>query len=498
MYKSYFLKANKNECISDLLKRSDIPFSMPCGGNHKCGKCVVYIRGRVPFAPTCVPNCPSGFEKCLACSTYASGDIEIMIPYQAEDKILLDDASADNNETEFLEEIGASFDIGTTTVAGFLYLKGSKEPIASLGKTNSQQKFGEDVISRISYSNQNSPEQLRTAICNQVSEMMLEMLKKAGVSYNKETQGKDIKLCITGNTTMLYLLYGYSPKELGAAPYHAEHLFGEHACIEIPEFEKASIYIPPCVSAYVGADITCGLLAAGLIKRPNNTLLLDIGTNGEMALWHDGEIVCASTAAGPAFEGADISMGSRARNGAIDKVKSNFNNIDYTTIGDEKPASICGSGLVDAIRTFLEMGYIDKTGAITNRAEDPIEIGDSGISISQNDMRQFQMAKAAIRAGIKLLCKECSIIEDDISEILLCGGFGNYINIESAEKIGLLPKGAVNKTIILGNASGAGASILLKDKNAIKEVENIIKKSRVYELIKSPEFTNIYIENMNF
>lgn len=529
MYKTYLLNSNKNESISDLLKRSDIPFSMPCGGNHKCGKCLIYIKGdispiskseeelllnydddwrQVSFAPNGVKNEPvsncieetetsDGFDKRLACFTSVSGEVEIKIPYQSGEKILLD-SDLKHNDTIFLDDIGASFDIGTTVVAGFLYLKGSKEPVVSLGKTNSQQKFGADVISRISYSNEASPYKLRDAICNQISEMMFEMFESAGIKYSRDTKGEGIELCITGNTTMLYLLYGYSPKELGIAPYHAEHLFGEYASLEIPGFEKAEIYIPPCISAFIGADITCGILASELVARPNNTLLIDVGTNGEMALWHDGEIVCASTAAGPAFEGADISMGSRARNGAIDKVKSNFNNMDYSTIGNENPTSICGSGLVDAIRTFLEMGYIDKTGAITNRATDPIEIGDSGISISQNDIRQFQMAKAAIRAGIKLLCKECNITEDDISEILLCGGFGNYINVESAEKIGLLPKGAASKTKVLGNASGAGASILLKDKNAIVEVEKIAKKSRVYELIKSPDFTNVYVENMNF
>ena len=281
-------------------------------------------------------------------------------------------------------------------------------------------------------------------------------------------------------------------------PFTPVSLFGGEYDIGLPGFERCLAYLPPCISAYVGADITCGILASGLTDLPDDTLLIDVGTNGEMALWHNNALYCCSTAAGPAFEGANISMGSRAVPGAIDAVHWQDGQIQYSVLNGAAAQSICGSGLIDALYAFTLAGDVLPNGRIRPGAPSPLPIGDSSVYITQQDIRLFQMAKGAIRAGAALLCAHCGLEEDALSGILLCGGFGSSMDPYSAEKTGLLPAGAAARTRAVGNVAGAGACLLLTSPALRNKVDTLCSLSQVHELSTDPAFLRAYMKAMAF
>ncbi|MEG1442547.1 MAG: ASKHA domain-containing protein, partial [Oscillospiraceae bacterium] len=252
-------------------------------------------------------------------------------------------------------------------------------------------------------------------------------------------------------------------------------------------------YLPRCISAYVGGDITTAILASGMLNT-KTSFLVDIGTNGEMALWHNGELVCCSTAAGPAFEGAGISMGTLAISGAINKVYIDEDKIKYTTIDNEKPIGICGTGLIDAIACMVSSGILEESGYL----EESFKIGDSGISISSSDVREVQLAKSAIRAGIDTLLDSCKISYDDIENFYIAGGFGSYIDKNSAAEIGLIPTEILDKVKIMGNGAGSGAIMILLSNANLSESERIAKMAQTIELSNSPIFMEKYIDAMMF
>ncbi|MCK9217537.1 MAG: ASKHA domain-containing protein, partial [Firmicutes bacterium] len=274
----------------------------------------------------------------------------------------------------------------------------------------------------------------------------------------------------------------------------------------------SKIYLSPCISAYIGADLVCAVLVSDMLNKEECSLLVDIGTNGEMALYHNGGIKCCSTAAGPVFEGVGIELGSSAIEGAISSVYFNKrnNSIDYKTINDKKPIGICGTGIIDTVSVFLSQGIIDNTGKILkkghNFSQHIIEVNSqlafkfdkSDIYITQKDIRQIQLAKGAIAGGINALLIESGVSAQDIDRFYICGGFGSYINLDSAENIGLIPKGMKSKTEILGNAALYGASSIILDNNNIKECAKIVEKSDYIELSAGTVFADEYISSMSF
>ncbi len=409
---------------------------------------------------------------------------------------------------------GIAIDIGTTTMAAYLYSLENGDFTGVVSELNNQKQFGADVISRINYAQteEKGLSRLNIVLVNQLNELIEKLCKEHALKTN------DIyMITLAGNTTMMHFLMGLDPINIGKLPFipvsTEMHDFpAAELGIKINKFGHALCL--PSVSAYIGADIIAGLLACKLRTEDEISLLIDIGTNGEMVLGNKERMISCSTAAGPAFEGANIRFGTGGISGAIDAVSIMDGKVSFTTIDQKDPVGICGSGIVDAVAQMLKNDIIDETG----RFYDDDEIMVSGelaerlfefegikafriideICITQKDVREIQNAKAAIAAGISTLIKKYHIMPNDVKKIYLAGGFGNYLNVESAMAIGLLPKLSLENVIPSGNTAGAGASMCLLSHKYIEEAEEIKKLVEYIELTTDPGFTNEYIDNMIF
>jgi len=468
--------AYPGELLSDMLHREHVNIHFPCGGNHTCGKCKVLVEGELSeISPS--ENALMNEEDIkngirLACFARAMGDVKIYLS-----KVLSSQIMTHGTVTLTINEpmmapgyFGVAIDIGTTTVVCKLYDSLGDE-LAVTSELNRQQRFGADVISRINHGILNQNDVISMSIVEQIEEMLLLLSDEAKILRNQITHA-----VVTGNTTMMHFFAGIDPRGIGFAPFIPASLFDTwHKEI----LRGIDVYIPRCVSAYVGADLVCCVLASNMIEKKDKALIVDIGTNGEMAIFSDGELHCCSTAAGPAFEGAGISHGSVASTGAISHVNYDEQTclVKYETIDGASPKGICGSGVVDAIAMLYDNGAMLPNGRLESdghpleammHENDELEFvfPDSSIAITQGDIRKIQLAKAAILGGITTLTEACGINSDEIDVIYLCGGFGSFLNLSAAETIGLIPKESKSRTVVLGNAAVMGASMLLLDKNA--------------------------------
>ena len=420
---------------------------------------------------------------------------------------------------------GIAFDVGTTTVAGYLVDLNTGEELSAVAKANPQIIYGDDVISRIGFAQKQKEnlEILQRKIVNILNEIIKENAQKAGVNTNNI-----YKISIAGNTCMHHLLLGLNPSYIAPSPYIP--VIKENLNLKAKDIPKlvleptADVYILPNISAFVGADIVAGILAICMWKNEKISLFIDLGTNGEIVLGSKRKMWTCSTAAGPAFEGARISSGMRAAEGAIDKVKMDNKSITYRVIKDGKVRGICGSGLIDLIAELIKLGLIDKSGKLIDRKEcDPnlseeikkrIINGQKGnkfllvkgketengksIYLTQRDIREVQLAKAAIFAGIKILLKEVNIPQEDIQKILLAGAFGNFIDKKSAIRIGLIPYLPLEKIESVGNAAGRGAEITLLSEKTREICEKISKDIKYIELSSRADFQEEFVEAMFF
>ena len=420
---------------------------------------------------------------------------------------------------------GMAFDIGTTTVVGYLIDLGSGEELSAVAKTNPQIIHGDDVISRIEFVQRQKDglEKLQKEIVITLNEIIRETTQKAEIDKNNIYE-----TVIVGNTCMHHLFLGLNPIHLAPSPYIP--VIKESLSLKVKDIPglslnpTANIYLLPNISAFVGADILAGILSTSMWKEDKTILLVDLGTNGEVVLGSKGELWACSAAAGPAFEGARISSGMRAAEGAIDKVKIDNKFINYKVIEDGKVRGICGSGLIDLIAELLKLGLINKSGKLIGREEGNSELseeirkriikGQKGnkfllvkgketengkpLYLTQRDIREVQLAKAAIFAGIKILLKEVNIPLEDIQEILLAGAFGNFIDKKSAVRIGLLPNLPLKKIESVGNAAGRGAEIALCSNKMRELSQEISKKVKYVELSSRPDFQEEFIKAMIF
>ncbi len=417
---------------------------------------------------------------------------------------------------------GISIDIGTTTIAAYLIdmLTGKKMDVFST--LNPQKIYGADVVTRIESTNSSSDTQadMTRLVVNCVNKAIRHFITKFSLSKS------DIYTVVfAGNTTMLHFLINTSARNIAIAPFipvflDKLELKPEELGIHINK--NGRIVLIPGISAYVGADIVAGIIASDIHKDDKICLLIDIGTNGEMVLAVKGKLYACSTAAGPAFEGANIRNGVGGISGAIDHVKLE-GEIFYTTIDGAKPLGICGSGIIDLIAQMIKTGVVDVTGRIVDEDElfgDNVKLAsylteingqsaftileekltDCGtdISITQKDIRELQNAKAAIAAGIKILYEKAGVPLDKIDKVYLAGGFGSYISIESALIIGLLPKELEGKIEAIGNSAGEGAVQCLISEKLLTKAGKISKSVNYIELSACPEFMDLYVENMLF
>ena len=474
--REYVLQTDKSIRLAEAIRKVRPDFAMPCGGKGTCGKCAVLVKGDLApidaeetalLEQTSKPEAPAGYCWRLACHADLLCSCSLML--DAPDEAL-------TQLTSIKTPCAAAVDIGTTTVCYRIYDSKTRSLLFSDSVYSRQAGFGADVVSRIDYANTHGVKPLTQAILRQLNELIGSLPLDSMV--------------ITGNTTMLHLFAGLPPKSLGVAPFTPVSLFGR-----LLPFKKTEAYLPACISTYVGADITCGILATELTKENKNRLLVDVGTNGEMALCADGRRLCCATAAGPAFEGAQISMGMPFKQGAIDKAEWANDRLHCRVIGNGPALGLCGTGLISVIFRLLEHDLIDETGRL---AIDPFPLGDSGVFISQQDVRNVQLAKAAIRAGIETLLHEAALTYKDIDTLLLCGGFGASLNPHEAAGIGLIPLELAGKTVAAGNAALEGAARLLFDSAAREEARQIAASFTEISLSSSPYFSERYIDEMMF
>ncbi len=394
-------------------------------------------------------------------------------------------------------------DIGTTTLAGYLMKADSGKICAKVSRVNPQTVFGADVITRADYGLEHGIQELTQAIREAVRELAGDAAKAAGI-----VPRQIFLAAIAGNTCMHHLFLGISPEALVKAPYSPvvrESMELEEQEISIGIHPQGKIRMLPNLAGFVGADTSACLLAAEFDRREQVTLLLDIGTNGEMVLGTRERAFACSTAAGPAFEGAKISCGMRGAAGAIDHVWLEDGNIRYSVIGKEKPTGICGSGLLDAAAVFLECGILDSSGVFAGETKGQKKAylyrganEDESICLTQKDISELQLAKAAIAAGIRILCEKLQIRPEEIEKVLIAGAFGSYMNPASACRIGLLPGVRPERIEAVGNAAGEGARLAAVSRSEWKRCCRMAKKIGFVELAAEDEFSDLFVEELEF
>lgn len=483
------LRVEKGSNLLSVLQSNDVKIYAPCAGNGTCSKCKVRIKGHGTV---------------LSCQYVLHEDITVFVPGKLEMEVLVSQY-AHTLSVPFLPDrtammsaypLGLAIDVGTTTIAFYQVnlITGVLNGIRSA--VNHQVIFGADVISRIGYCGENKGgiSKLQKTIIKQINEYL-----QLFAEENNVDPGFFTKIMIAGNNTMLHLIRGIDPTPLAMAPFTPE--FTDHIMLDASELgllchPDAEVNLLPSVSAYVGADIMAGIASLS-DKGEKPYLFIDIGTNGEMALVSKEKIWCCATAAGPAFEGANISCGSGAVPGAI----NTFSKGQITTIDQAKPGSICGSGLIDIVSFLLDKGMINSEGLlkedfVVSEAERNATASD--ILITQQDIREVQLAKGAVAAGISVMMKKADIEFKDISCLYVAGGFGNYMNMDSAFNIGLLPKEMKGKTELIGNAAGTGAMLALKSGTFIGRIEEYREKTEYIELSYDENFPLDFAMKMYF
>jgi len=480
------IEVNKGIMLHKALIDAGYEIFSPCGGNGTCGKCKVHIKDH-------------GFV--TSCLHAVNEDIEVLLPGKAEAKILVSQYEYTRklpfnpgmNIQNSAFPMGIAIDIGTTSVVFYLVNLLMGSAVETRAFMNPQIKYGSDVISRINHciNNPEGLEKLQAEIIGLINDQVADLASAAGVSPNEI-----IKISVAGNTTMLHILLGADPSSLAFVPF--KPVFTDRKTLKAKEYgiqsnPETELIVLPSVSAYVGADIVAGLASLDPPENIKNYLFIDIGTNGEMALVKGKEVWVCATAAGPAFEGANISCGMAAVEGAI----SAYNDKGFETVGNIDPKGICGSGLIDICAYMVEKKLVQPDGLLENE----YVISDNSnekISINQQDIRELQLAKSAIVSGIKILIKNAETSFEALDALFLAGGFGNYIKLENAVKIGLFPMELSNKVIPVGNSSGSGAVLALKSEQFYPIVDELAQKTRFIELNDDPDFAMEFAMNMSF
>lgn len=461
------IEAAAGENLLDALRRADVIQNAPCGGRGTCGKCGVLVDGR----------------EVLACQTAVNRDMTVVLPQRKDAVILTDGISV-----EVPDEGGLcmALDIGTTTVAAYLTENG--QVLATESRKNPQAAFGADVVSRIGHAIKGQGAALTAWIRDCVEDITGELLKKADKDHLN-------RVCVVGNPAMQQLFLGFPVENLTKIPFHPLLIKAKttEGGSYIPTWAGAELLIIPDITGYIGADTVACILATGMDRAEKLTLLVDIGTNGEMVLGSKDRLVACATAAGPALEGAEICFGMQAASGAIDRVDRD---LTCHVIGEEKAVGICGSGLLDAVAVALEQGLINERGRIQN--EDHILPLADGIFLTQEDIRQLQQAKGAIAAGIRLMAKHLGVSLWDIETVYLAGAFGTFLDPHSACRIGLLPPELEGKIQPIGNAAGSGARLMACSNQAFTHADDLVSSVESLELAALPDWARCFAQSMRF
>jgi uncharacterized 2Fe-2S/4Fe-4S cluster protein (DUF4445 family) len=486
------LEVERGTALQDVLFTHGVEF--PCGGRGRCKGCKIKVlRGRLPITEEdgqklTAAELAEGWR--LACRGRADGDLKIELA-QWEAAILTDESVFAFTPQEGL---GIAVDLGTTTIVAQLVDLETGHVLGVRAALNAQAKHGADIMSRVEFAvaSQGQPA-LQKLVREQIGHLTWELLK-ASAGAGREVKG----VVVVGNTVMHHLFCGISLEPLSHFPF-------EPVSPGLQVFRSAglgwelagdpAVRFLPCLGSFVGSDILAGLLATKLHESEQLAALIDLGTNGEIVVGNRERLLCASTAAGPAFEGARISMGMRAATGAISEVRAEDGKLRCHVLGNGEPRGICGSGLVDAVAAGLDLGWIKPSGRLA--CGESLVLAEP-VSLNQWDVRELQLAKGAIAAGLRILLEQWGATKEDLVQVYLAGAFGNYINQASARRIGLMDFPA-EKVKAAGNTALLGAKLALfslqQHEGAYPE---ILGKVRHVSLNEDARFQDTFVEEMGF
>lgn len=527
----------KGITILEAARRLGIPVESPCGGTGKCGKDIVQVRINKTL------------DTVLACRTVVENDMEVTLPSQEKNDMKIVDGffTEDNRQYNMNPSVkkelvhydpglcstriyandklvateegdtqsrmyGIALDIGTTTLVASLVDLHHGNILENSSVLNPLVYYGHDVMSRIKYSisHKDGLFRMHREIISAINFLITFLSSERGIKPENIYQ-----VIAAGNTTMQHIFLNKEIRGIGEYPYTAEILdtfttTAKELAIAIPEYAPVTTF--PCFSAYVGGDIVSGLLAIHYETLELPALFLDIGTNGEMVLFLDNQIVATSTAAGPCFEGVTISSGMRASVGAIEHVRLE-EKVFFDVIGGGIPRGICGSGLVEAVSELVRVGLVNSRGRLQSLGSDIAVKYEKylfekegrryfrlaeNISISQEDIRQVQLAKAAIRSGIEILLTSHNLKPDDLKTVIIAGAFGYHLSKESLFGIGILPALKQAKVSFVGNSSLEGAVQALLNKKLVNNASRIARTVQVMELSQVSAFEDIFVKEMHF
>lgn len=521
------LQCSFGETLLDAMKRCDIYMPAYCAGRGTCKKCRIrLVEGNLPITEAdekAFDEQQLAIGMRLSCQARPKEDCTIVLCTENEEDFDILNGNElpgvhGEGDRKLSDIYGIAIDIGTTTIAMELINLRSRKVCAQDSRINHQRAYGADVISRIQASVDGAGQRLKESICEDLMNGINNLIGQGGI-----IPGQVSKIVVAANTTMCHLLMGYPCNTLGVSPFTPVNI--KTICTQLKdvmgefyqnldnssEGNDAETMLPPStpfiilpgISTFVGADIVAGLLVSGVTDREEVSMLIDLGTNGEMAVGNKHRCISTSTAAGPAFEGGNISCGIGSVKGAIYSVEYTNGTMCYKTIANEPPAGICGTGVMDITAELVKHEIIDETGLLD---DDYFETGvfiaknrsGDDISFSQKDVREIQLAKAAVRAGIEVLLKRFGTDAASVSSVYLSGGFGFRLDVDKAISVGLLPEAFRGKIKIAGNTSLEGAKACLLDEKILVRAAALAENTEEISLGDDKDFNEYYMDAMYF
>ncbi|MBF4509668.1 MAG: DUF4445 domain-containing protein [Aeromicrobium sp.] len=482
----------------------------PCGGVGRCGACRVTAEGALsPLTATeadVLGGAGVAAGKRLACRARAEGDVRVTLGrVKARPRIEGAPVGAAHVHGK---PLGCAVDLGTTTIAVAVVDLPDGPVAGGAAALNPQERWGADVMSRVSAAIGGATADLRRAVLDRIDDLVSEAVASAGAPDSALDA-----LVVCGNTAMCALLLGRDVTPLGAAPYAGADVSEARLTardLGLSVAGDAEVYVPPGASAFIGPDVTAGLLATHLAERQEPTLLIDMGTNAEIVLAAEGRLRAASAAAGPALEGARIECGMRAETGAIERVDREGDTLVLGVIDDAAPVGICGSGLVDLVAALLEAGVLDASGRLRDDTPDPLAarvverdgqrafiVDDgAGIVLTQKDVRETQLALAAVRTAVDLLLAEAGHV--DPADVVIAGGFGRHLRASSLVRLGVLPQAWESRVSFAGNTALMGARMLLAGTEACERAADLASAVETLDLATHPAFQARFVSALTF
>lgn len=516
------LSCETGELLLNVLTRAGIAAESPCGGRGICGKCKVRIfaQNGAESLDAELTDTERAFLKPeeissgirLACMTRVTGDCSVQLPEAEKEHRILSDGFLPEFSRDKNRGFGVAADVGTTTIAMSLVDLENGKKLAQASAINAQKQYGLDVLSRISFEAERGGDAVRLlqkALTDSLNRLLKEVCEKAGIQPDCLKE-----IVIAANCCMTHMLLGKDATGLGRTPYtpaFSEAQLLPARTIGLEAGPDTSLYCLPQVSAYIGGDIVAGAGVCRLNARTGNVLFIDIGTNGEIVLSHGGKLLCCSCAAGPALEGMNISCGMRASEGAVEDVRIGAR-TELKTIGGVPPAGFCGSGILAAVRELLKGGYIKKSGAFVAVADqpEPALLRLDGIKreavlnrspeliVTQDDVRQVQLAKGAILSGFRVLLREVGITMDKLDQVIVAGQFGAHLPAESLTGTGIIPEELKDRIVYAGNTSESGAYMALLSRRERRNMEALAKQMDYLDLAQTSDYERIFADSMKF